>query len=137
MKLYAVVGPFPPILRYVEVADAERVLPVVELFDDVGANQVLGPIEVDIEEDRVLYRRRAVRALKGIVAVIDEGGVDVVEYRDLGDDLTAVADNVLPVEDERPTLAEGEAYGEPEVSIADGWVRRVYPVVSDAGGSSD
>jgi hypothetical protein len=130
MKLYAVVGPFPPILRYVEVGDAERVLPIVELFDEVGTDQVLGPVEVEVEADRVLYRRRALRALRGIVAVLDEGGVDVVEYRDLGDDLTAVADNVLPVVDERPPLAESEAYGEPEVRIADGWVRRVYPVIS-------
>jgi hypothetical protein len=112
------------VARYVEGI----VLPVFDEIDEVGESEVLGPVETIIETDRVLHRRRARRALSGLVAIVGEGGS--VEFRDLGVELVAVADNVLPVEDARPELQDGKTYGEPTIAVQKNVVRRTFPLIN-------
>lgn len=126
MQKYAVVRE-GAVARFIEAADDEALLPIVSETDDIGENQVLGPIETVIEADRVVYRRRAQRALSGLVAVPTEDGHEI---RDLGERLVPVADNVLPVEDVRPPLGKGKVYGAPANRVENGRLVRTFPVIA-------
>jgi hypothetical protein len=111
------------VTRYVE----GTVLPVVDEIEATGENAVLGPVEVVVEAERVVHLRRARRALSGLVAIVGDAGV--AEFRDLGDEVVAVADNVLPVEDVRPEIPDGKIYGDPEITVMKGMVRRTFPLI--------
>lgn len=89
------------IVRYVEIDDEERLLPIVVLDDElVEGLEIHGPIVEEMEANRVVYHRYARRALTGRVAILVDGGV--TEVRDLGPAPIMVADNVFPYEEQRP-----------------------------------
>lgn len=77
-----------------EIEDGLRLLPVVEKDDEAGTDQLLGSPDIKIEGDHVLVHRKAVRALSGKVAILNEKG-DIVETRDLGPVPVQVKDNVV------------------------------------------
>jgi hypothetical protein len=127
MQRYAVVDPDrAEILRYIEPGDAV-ILPIVETSAEVGENQILGPVIETIERDRVVAHRAAVRALSGLVAVLNQDGT-VHSVKDLGPELVAVGSHVLPLEDVSPPLGEGERYGEVSYEVLDDSVLQMRAV---------
>lgn len=69
--------------------------------------------------------------LSGLVAILDINGA-ITGYRDLGPVPVQVKDGrVLPVEDIRPPLGEGEDYGAPTVEKQAAKVVRTWPVVTE------
>jgi hypothetical protein len=103
-------------------------LPYVEEAAELEANQILGPAETIVEAGRVVSRRSAIRALSGLVAVVDDEGA-VAEVRDLGPELIGVSDNVLPCTDTKPACdAATEVLEGPVVTVEDDAVTRVWSV---------
>lgn len=67
--------------------------------------------------------------MSGVVAVMSSDGI-VLEIRDLGDKLVNVrAGTVLPVEDNKPSLAAGQYHGEPVFVVSRDKVVRDWPVL--------
>ncbi len=101
-------------------------LPYVEEEAVPGPNQMLGPAEITIEATRVVAYRPAVRALSGIVALLDDKG-EIIETRNLGPDPVGVKANVYPYAEEKPEHEPAtEVLEGPETVMGDDLVMRVW-----------
>lgn len=115
------------IVSVFERADHLVDLPYVEQEEEVGDNQILGPPEIVLEDDRIVSRRKALRALSGKVAVIEGGKVK--EVKNLGPNLIGVKDSVVPYVEVRPDFDSAtEMLVGPEEVVADGRVTATWSV---------